>query len=74
MSYFRRQRLIDHLGVTDLRARYIHYVALHGAKDKETPNYSQEVLDQLLAYGDQTVDDGSDKDTKTVTLFVTPRV
>jgi phosphoribosylformylglycinamidine synthase len=74
LSEVRRKTLVEKLGVDDIQARYVHYVALHGAKNgQSTSNYSQEVLDQLLAYGDQYIEDqAADEDDKTV-LFVTPR-
>ena len=74
LSDFRRQLLVDRLGVDDVRARYVHYVALHGTKGGNAPDYNTEALDQLLAYGDQTFEDSSADEEDTTTLFVTPRV
>ena len=74
LSDFRRKRLADRLGVTDVRARYVHYIALHGANGQDVAqNYNREDLDQLLAYGDQAVDDSTAGGEDT-TLFVAPRL
>ena len=75
LSDFRRRLLADRLGVDDVRARYVHYVALHGKeREGEAQNYNRQALDQLLSYGEQPFEeDAADEDSIT-TLFVTPRV
>ena len=74
LSDFRRRLLADRLCVDDVRARYVHYVALCGTTDGAAPNYHQEALDQLLAYGDQTLEEETASEDDTTTLFVTPRI
>ena len=73
LSDFRRRRLAASLGVTDVHARYVHYVSLHGSHSKEkAPNYSHEALDRLLLYGDPFCDK-SRNENESSTFFVTPR-
>ena len=75
LSDFRRRLLADRLGVDDVRARYVHYVALHGkGSNGEAPNYNRQALDQLLSYGEQSLEEGAADEDSITTLFVTPRV
>ena len=75
LSDFRRRSLADKLGVDDVRARYVHYVALRGKEsEEEAPNYDRQALDQLLSYGEQSYEEGAADDDFITTLFVTPRV
>ncbi len=75
LSDFRRRLLADRLGVDNVRARYVHYVALHGKEGKgEAPNYNRQALDQLLSYGEQSYEEDPADDEFSTTLFVTPRV
>ena len=75
LSEFRRRLLADRLGVDDVRARYVHYVALHGkGSNGEAPNYNRQALDQLLSYGEQSLEEGAADEDSITTLFVTPRV
>ena len=75
LSEFRRRLLADRLGVDDVRARYVHYVALHGEEGKgEAPNYNRQALEQLLSYGEELIEEGSADEDSITTLFVTPRV
>ena len=75
LSDFRRRLLADRLGVSDVRARYVHYVALRGKNSNgEAPNYNRQALDQLLSYGEQSFEVDAADDEFVTTLFVTPRV
>ena len=76
LSDFRRRLLADRLGVNEVRARYVHYVALRGKEGNgEAPNYNRQALDQLLSYGEQSFEEDDAADDEFVTtLFVTPRV
>lgn len=70
LSDFRRRNLCNQLHVKDVRARWVHFVALHGG---DTPNdYNQNDLNQMLTYGDEYPEE--DEDGKnTTTWFVQPR-
>jgi phosphoribosylformylglycinamidine synthase len=74
LSDFRRRLVVERLGIDDVRARYVHYVALYGNRDGNVPNYDTEALNQLLAYGDQTFEESAADEADITTLFVTPRV
>ena len=75
LSDFRRRLLADRLGVDDVQARYVHYVALHGKEGKgEAPNYNRQALEQLLSYGEESFEEGVADEDSVTTLFVTPRV
>ena len=75
LSDFRRRLLANKLGVDDVRARYVHYVALHSANiEGSAPNHDQQALNQLLEYGDPALEDESTDEEFVSTLFVTPRV
>ena len=75
LSDYRRRLLADRLGVDDVRARYVHYVALHGKEGNgEAPNYNRQALDQLLSYGEQSFEEDAADDEFITTLLVTPRL
>ncbi|KAL8806209.1 MAG: hypothetical protein Q9182_001484 [Xanthomendoza sp. 2 TL-2023] len=74
LSEFRRQELISNpnLGLVDIQARYVHFIALFGGDSQEVLSDSQkQQLDQLLGPASLVGDDldGEDADT----IFVTPR-
>ena len=73
LSDFRRKALANKLGVSEVRARYIHYVALKGSRGLEKQaNYDENALEELLTYGDDTLEDELAEDG-TDTFFVYPR-
>lgn len=74
LSEFRTKALVENLGIAHIQARYVHYVALHGANTgQDTSNYSRKILDQLLAYGGQYIEnETSNSDDRTV-FHVIPR-
>ncbi len=70
LSDFRRRALASHLHVKNIRARWIHFVALH---DSGAPNdYNQNDLNQMLTYGDEYLEEEEDGEN-TTTWFVQPR-
>ena len=71
LTEFRRKYLIDHLHVKDVRARWVHFVALH---DGDTPNdFNQNELAQMLTYGDDYVEPAEEEGENVTTWFVQPR-
>ncbi len=74
LSEFRRKSLASKLGVRDVRARYIHYVALKGSPGGKEGDYDTSILQELLNYGDDGLEEDSHKDgTGLDTIFVYPR-
>ncbi|KAL8768294.1 MAG: hypothetical protein Q9209_005433 [Squamulea sp. 1 TL-2023] len=74
LSIFRRQGLISNpiLRITDIQARYVHFVALHRVSGQEVLSDAQrQQLSQLLGSSLSTDEDleGDDVDT----IFITPR-
>ena len=71
LSDFRRRALVSQLHVKDVRARWVHFVALH---DSGTPNdYNQNDLNRMLTYGDEYPEDEEEDGDNTTTWFVQPR-
>lgn len=70
LSDFRRRGLINKLHVRDVRAQWVHFVALHGESGPQ--DYDREDLDQLLTYGDEYIEDEEDE-SETTTWFIQPR-
>lgn len=71
LSDFRRRALANQLHVKDVRARWVHFVALH---DSGTPtDYNQNDLNQLLTYGDEYLEEEEADEDNTTTWFVQPR-
>lgn len=84
LSLFRRQNLASKLGVSAIRARFIHYVALKEPPGRgQQADYDQSVFKELLDYGDDNDskddpskdDDGDESgcENRADTLFVYPR-
>lgn len=71
LSDFRRRALAGQLHVKDVRAQWVHFVALHG--DDAAKDYSQEDLNELLTYGDEYLEDEEEYGENTTTWFVQPR-
>lgn len=77
LSDFRRQGLARKLGVSEVRARYIHYVALKGSQGQEKQaDYDISHLQELLTYGDNDLleldlEEGDESEVDT--FFVYPR-
>lgn len=80
---FRRQNIANKLGVSAIRARYIHYVALKEPEGQEKrADYDKSVFKELLDYGDEdsledklSEDDGAESGDgrRADTMFVYPR-
>lgn len=70
LSDFRRRALASQLHVKDVRARWVHFVALHGGD--VTKDYNQNDLIEMLTYGDEYLEEDVDGDD-TTTWFVHPR-
>jgi len=70
LSDFRRKALVKTLNVEDIRARWVHYVALHGG-DRPV-DFDQSDLKQILTYGEEYLEDEEDEET-TTTWFIQPR-
>lgn len=70
LSDFRRRALASQLHVNDVRARWVHFVALHGGD--VTKDYNQNDLIEMLTYGDEYLEEDEDG-VDTTTWFVHPR-
>ena len=71
LSDFRRKALANQLRVKDVRARWVHYVALddgHTSKD-----YNKYDLDRVLTYGDEYLEGEEEDGENTTTWFIHPR-
>lgn len=71
LSDFRRRALARQLHVKEIRARWIHFVALHG--DDTTKDYKQSDLNEILTYGDEYREGDDEDEENTTTWFVQPR-
>ena len=60
LSDFRRQLLADKIGATDVQARYLYFVALHG----ELRDQDHAALEQLLVDGNVATEDPSGTDRR----------
>ena len=74
LSNFRRRNLAQRVGAADVRAQYVHYVALRGDGQEKLQDESREALNQLLAYGDEHEDIRATEEENNTTFFVSPRV
>lgn len=72
LSDFRRRNLAQRINASDVRAQYVHYVALGGPETLQ--DESREALNQLLAYGEEYNDPQISEDEDVDTFFVSPRV
>ena len=71
LTEFRKKYLIDQLHVKDVRARWIHFVALHA---EDTPNnLNQNDLGRMLTYGEEYVEMKEEEGDMIITWFVQPR-
>ena len=70
LSDFRRKALVSKLDVKDVRAQWVHFVALH--RSDGTIDYDKYNLDELLSYGDDFVED-EEGEENTTTWIVQPR-
>ncbi|KAI9879332.1 MAG: hypothetical protein M1830_008853 [Pleopsidium flavum] len=72
-SDFRRRTLQDRIGATSVKARWMHYVCLHG----DITVLGKDVLEQLLVYGESLAGDEhslfNSKDPNTCLFYVAPR-
>ena len=73
LSDFRRKAFAVKLGVSEVRARFLHYVALKPSGPGKQADYNESVLHELLTYGDDTLDDELEEDNGVDTYFVFPR-
>ena len=71
LSDFRRRALASQLHVKDVRARWVHFVALRG--DDTPKDYNQNDLNEMLTYGDEYLEDEDEDAENTTTWFVQPR-
>ena len=74
LSEFRRQNLVQKIGASEVRAQYVHYVALSSDGQRTLQDESREALNQLLAYGEEHEDIRDVEDENKITFFVSPRV
>lgn len=73
-SDFRRQDLARRVGATDVRAQYVHYVALTGDDRERLDDGERAVLNQLLAYGKVPNGVQAGDEGENTTFFVSPRI
>jgi len=73
-SHFRRQDLARKVGANDVRAQYVHYVALTGSDRERLDDGEREVLNKLLAYGEVPNDVQAGDEEENTTFFVSPRI
>ena len=71
LSDFRRRALASQLHVKDVRARWVHFVALHA--DDTPHDYNQNDLNEMLNYGDEYLEEEYEDARNTTTWFVQPR-
>ena len=74
LSKFRRKALAEKLGVEDVLAGHLHYVALKSLDHGLQADYNKDILQELLEYGDDAFEDASNGDTEYDTYFVLPRL
>lgn len=73
LSDFRRKALASKLGLIDVQARFLHYVALKPSPQGRQADYDQTTLQELLTYGDDNLEDEFQEDDGVDTYFVFPR-
>ena len=75
LSEFRRNLLAKKLGIKAVHARYIHFVALRDTSGKEEggPNHLQEILKELLVYGEENEYNEPALGEDAAKFFVSPR-
>ena len=73
LSEFRTTALASQLGLTQVRAQYLHYVALKPSTQGRQANYDETTLQELLTYGDDTLQDECADGNQVDTYFVFPR-
>ena len=72
LSDFRRRALASQLHVKDVRARWVHFVALYGGDNLN--DLAQNDLNQMLTYGDEYLEEDREEDESNVTTwFIQPR-
>lgn len=72
LSDFRRRAIAGQLHVKDVRARWVHFVALHS--DDASKDYNQNDLNEMLTYGDEYLEGEEDEEGGNTTIwFVQPR-
>ncbi len=74
LSSFRRQDLARKVGATDVRAQYVHYVALAGGDRARLDDGEREVLNRILAYGEGPNYVQTSSEQTDTTFFVSPRI
>lgn len=74
LSGFWRQNLAQKIGAKDVRAQYVHYIALNGESQEKLRDDSREALNQLLAYGEEHKSVQAEEDEENTTFFITPRI
>ena len=71
LSDFRRKALINQLQVNDVRAQWVHFIALQATDSPQ--DFDQQHLERLLAYGPDYSEDGGSDDEHVTTWFIQPR-
>ena len=71
LSDFRRKSLAIKLDVKDVRAQWVHFVALH--ESNGAIDYDKYNLDELLSYGDEFNEDEEEGEENTTTWIIQPR-
>ncbi|MCJ1277947.1 hypothetical protein MMC21_005761 [Puttea exsequens] len=74
LSGFRRDNLAQKIGAKDIRAQYVHYIALKGKSQEKSQEDSREALNQLLASEEEHKYVQAEDDEESTTFFITPRI
>lgn len=73
LSLFRRRDLAIKLGLIEIRAQFLHYVALKPSPQGRQADYDETALHELLTYGDDTLEEEPEGENGVDTYFVFPR-
>ena len=74
LSAFRRHNLAQKINAKDVRAQYVHYIALNGDSQEKLQDAGHEALNQLLTYGEEHNYVRAEEDEENTTFFITPRI
>lgn len=73
LSNFRRKNMASKLGVSEVQARFLHYVAFKPSGPGKQANYDASILHELLTDGDEAIEDELEEQDGVDTYFVIPR-
>ena len=73
LSDFRRKALASRLDVSEVRARFLHYLALKPSEKQQQADYDPSILQELLTYGDDDLEDEIEEGNEVDMFFVFPR-